>query len=166
MVDAAMMLPFASRTGETVQRDMQDAAVFGATSGLEVLDLFSVLQLFKDVPHFVRTIWWQQDGDIFADHFLCTVAVHTFGGLVPRQYRSVEGLAENGIVGVFDDGREQAVRIQLVYRIAEFEIPNEARVIINFSEQLLRTFVFAEKCVSMGERFWDTARAGQKNDRD
>src|SRR6266404_914871 len=154
MVDAAMMLPFASRTGETVQRDMQDAAVFGATSGLEVLDLFSVLQLFKDVPHFVRTIWWQQDGDILADHFLCTVAVHTFGGFAPRQYRSVEGLAENGIVGVFDDGREQGLKrsgFSLFAELRSLRFRTKPEQLINFSEQLLRPFVFAEKCVSMGE---------------
>src|SRR5690242_8470758 len=101
MVEAALISPSALRIGEIV-RDVQDASVLGLPSGFEMMEFLATPQPVENVIHFCRTVRRQQQRNILPDYFFSAVTVHAFGGLVPGQYRSVEGLTENCIIRVFD----------------------------------------------------------------
>jgi hypothetical protein len=61
---------------------------------------------------FVHAIPRDQDGHRLADGFLGRIAEHPLGAAIPGLDDAVEILADNGVVGRLDDGREPLREIQ------------------------------------------------------
>src|ERR1700723_1855332 len=77
-------------------------------------------QFLQNPGFLVDVLRRKQDRDRFTDYFRRAIAEHPLGAVVPRRNRSVEGLADNGIVGGLDDGGQIAVHlVRLRARIAE-----------------------------------------------
>ena len=70
-----------------------------------MIEFLATPQALENVINFCRTVRRQQQRNILPDYFFRAVTVHAFCGLVPGQYRSIEGFAENCIVRVFDNRR-------------------------------------------------------------
>jgi hypothetical protein len=73
----------------------------------EVVDAFAATKARDDAGLFAPAIAGNNQSDVLAYGFLGEVAEYPFGALVPAGDDSVEGLADNGIVGGVDDGGEQ-----------------------------------------------------------
>ena len=94
------------------ERDVDGRAVFGATHGFVVIDVLSAAEAFENGGLFAVAVPGDDEGDVPADRFRGGEAEKTLGAAIPTGDEAVDGLADDGIVGGFDDGGEQCFRPQ------------------------------------------------------
>src|SRR5581483_3897195 len=88
--------------------DVEELAGFGAADGIEVLDTLAGSDLGDDHGLVAMQMLGDEGEDGFADDLLGGVAEDALGGFVPAGDDAVEVLADDGVVGAFDDGGELA----------------------------------------------------------
>jgi len=106
ILEAPAMRPSLSRIGDTVNEisirlpSLRWRTRFVVIDGLAAPDARQYSRLF------VHAIPRDQDGHRLADGFLGRIAEHPLGAAIPGLDDAVEILADNGVVGRLDDGRE------------------------------------------------------------
>ena len=104
--DAPMMRPVAVADGGDRQRDVEPPAVLGHPDGLEVLDPLPAAEPLQDRGLLVLPLRRDDQGDRPADGLLGRVAEQPLGPGVPDRDDAVERLADDGVLGRLDDGRQ------------------------------------------------------------
>ena len=96
--------------GRDGQRNIDQAAIFALAHGLVVLDALARADALDDGVFFALQIGWDQGLDRFADHLFGQIAENPLRALVPAGDDAVEVLADDGVVGGFDDRRKMLQR--------------------------------------------------------
>jgi hypothetical protein len=86
-------------------RYVDEASVLPPTGGLQPLDAAAVARLTKNLVNLFLPAGRVEEACMPSHRFLRGVSVQTRGPVVPRRNHAVEGLADDRIVGRFDDGR-------------------------------------------------------------
>ena len=92
--------------GRNRDGDIQMAAILGNSHRFVVLDPLAARDSFQDFGDLVGTILGSQQRYIFTDDFIGAIAVHGLGAAVPTGDGSVQFLADDGVGGRIDNGRE------------------------------------------------------------
>ena len=90
------------------QRDGKSAAVLPLPHGFVMLDLLAVADAVEDHRIFRHPVGREQHDDRLADDLPGAVTEHRLGGAVPMGDDAVQVLADDRIVGRFDDRRQPA----------------------------------------------------------
>ncbi len=96
--------------------EVEEGAIFSHADGLEVVDAFAFFEAFEDGGFFMLTVWRDDDGDGFSDHFGGGVAEDAFSGGVPALDDALEVFGDDGVIGGFDDSTEDAFVVLQVRR--------------------------------------------------
>jgi hypothetical protein len=104
--EAPMSWPWSSRIGEIVSENVEAAAVLGDANRLEVLDPFAAPEPLEDGTFLVVPLRGDDQRDRPAHGLGRRVAEHAFGPRVPTCDDALERLADDGVVGRVDDGRQ------------------------------------------------------------
>src|SRR5690606_36529349 len=83
--------------------DVEQRAVLAPAHGLEVVDALPATYLGEDARLLRLAVRRQQDGDRPADHLVGAIAEQALGALVPTHDDAVEILADDGVVGGFNN---------------------------------------------------------------
>src|SRR6185503_6990754 len=86
--------------------------VFPDAHGFEMVDACASLQGGDDVILFGDAIGWDDERNVAADRLVAGVAEQTLGGRIPALNGSIQRLADDRIVGRFDDRREEPGALQ------------------------------------------------------
>src|SRR5882724_5261429 len=90
-------------------RDENLLAVLAKAVGFEMNDRFAFGDTTENVSFLGPTIRWQQHIHVTADGFGDGIAEDAFGAGIPAGDDAVEGLANDGVVGGFDDGGQAEI---------------------------------------------------------
>src|SRR5262249_29618516 len=85
------------------QRNLDEASVLAPADGFEVLDAFTPSDATEDFSLLILMIRRDEDGDRLADDLFRHVAEDPFGAFVPALDDAVEVLADDRVIGRFDD---------------------------------------------------------------
>ena len=110
--DAPMTLPSSSLIGEIVSDTTIGRPSLPHALGLEMVDAPPGPQARDDLVLLAEALGRDHQRDVAADRLLGGVAEQPLGGRVPALDRAVERLADDRVVGRFDDRRELARREQ------------------------------------------------------
>jgi hypothetical protein len=89
------------------QRNVEPAAVLGDPHSFVVADVLAPPQLAQDGLFFGVQLGRDDAGDRLANHLVGGVAEHAHGPAVPGRHPAFQRFADNGVVGGFDDCRQQ-----------------------------------------------------------
>ena len=121
------MVPSAVRRARRSARS-REPSIFGLTDGLKMRDRLSRANEREHGRFFLEPILGDDQRNGLPDHLRGGVAEHLFGPAVPCLDDAVEILADDGIVGGRDDGRETGIRILYGHRsdiVARDASPNK-----------------------------------------
>ena len=90
--------------GRDRQRDVDATAIFVHADGFEVVDPFAAFEPRDDITFFVETLRRNDQADVSAHGFGRRVAKGMFRARIPALDDAIERLADDGVVGRFDDG--------------------------------------------------------------
>src|SRR4029077_4090556 len=119
---------FSVRRGRNRQRNIDQAAVLMPAHGLVVVDGFTAADARENSRLLVEPIRRNQDGDRPADALRGFVSEQALGPAIPGPDDSVEILADDGVVGGFDDRGELLGR--LLRALALRQIKHESDTLI------------------------------------
>src|ERR1700722_6436600 len=93
------------------QRNRDLAAVLALADRLVVIEAGAAPDALEDFRLLVPQLRRNEDRDRLANDFFGRVAEQVFGGAVPADDDAVEGLADDGVAGRFDDAGELLARL-------------------------------------------------------
>lgn len=109
-----------TRIGRSVvslgKRNIDQGTVFTSSYRLEVIDALAGLDAGENGGFLVEAIRWNDDRDGAADSLVCHITEKTLSALVPGRDDSVKALANDRVVGGFDDRCEESCSIMSVLR--------------------------------------------------
>ena len=108
ILDAPMTTPWSSSTGETVSEIGRNVPSFRMPHRFEMGDPLALANAIQHRVFFALPIGRDDHPDGAADRFLRGVAEHAFRGAVPGSDGAVQILADDRVVGGFDDADEVA----------------------------------------------------------
>src|SRR5690606_15736114 len=91
------------------ERHVDTRAVLADAHRLEVRDRLSAPDAREHVDLFTQALGWDDQRDRAAGRLLCRVAEEALGAAIPRGDHPRERLADDGVLGAVDDGREPRV---------------------------------------------------------
>ncbi len=109
--EAPTTRPSLSRIGETVREMSMKPSVLRNADRLEVIDSLSPRDPREDLVFLVEPIGRDDQGDRPTNGLVGRVAEEPFGPGIPRADHAVEGFADDGVMGGFDDCCETRLRL-------------------------------------------------------
>ncbi len=91
--------------------DIDLRAVLATPHRLVMIDALSARDLGNDLVLFAHPVGRKEDGERTTEHLLGGVAEDCFRRPVPARHGAVQGLADDGVAGRLDDGREEESRL-------------------------------------------------------
>jgi hypothetical protein len=103
------------------QRNIDAASILVLTQGFEVLDLLSPPDALENLQLLILPVRWNENRDRFADYFFRRISEYPLRALVPAGDNAVEVLADDGVVGGFDDRDEPMSGLLGAFAVADVD---------------------------------------------
>ena len=104
-----MIAPEAALIGDMLSATSTEVPSLAQPHGFVLLDGFAPTDPADDVVDFAQPVRRHDQRDVPADGFCRGVAEQALGGRTPAGDQAVERLGDDGVVGGFHGGREQAL---------------------------------------------------------
>src|SRR5690606_11476838 len=93
------------------QRDIDQRSILAPTQGLVMVNALATSEALQDFRLLIGVFTGDQHGHRMSDDLVRGIAVHAFGGGVPRGDQPVERLGHDGVVGRIDHRGEAALHL-------------------------------------------------------